>query len=267
MGKVIGLLSWFDESPTRLAATVASFARVCEHVVALDGRYALYPDDRVRSGVAEYEAITDAAHAAGIGLTIQSATEPWMDEMAKRTALFRLGSAIATRWEDWFLILDADEVLAETPSKGWLEAQLEHAREEGCDVATATLWEKADPAETPEREVMSNRFPIEHNYATPQCRFWRALEDLRVVGYHYNYLGTAEDGSTRELWGSDAHVRERAGWSDTLRHHVTIENRNRMRPKVRDATRQRYYDRRTQTNAERLAPLTELEEAHHGAHV
>jgi hypothetical protein len=41
---VVGLISWWDESPTWLAASITSLGRFCDHVVALDGRYALYPD-------------------------------------------------------------------------------------------------------------------------------------------------------------------------------------------------------------------------------
>lgn len=259
MTRVIGLLSWFDESPARLMACVASMARFCDHVVALDGRYEQYPDDRVRSGTAEYEAIIDAANAAGLGVTLAGATRPWRDEMEKRTHLFRLGSLEATAFEDWFFILDADEVVAESVQREGVLAQLDEVRERGLSCARVTLWEKSDPAADEGREAASARFPIDHRYEVAQGRFWRVLRDMRVVGYHYNYVGEDEHGDTLELWGRDGAVTNRPDHDDALRFLVTIENRNRMRSKIRDATRAAYYSARDTSQAEAVKPLHEYD--------
>ena len=83
--RIIGLVSWWDESPTWLAATVASMSRFCDHIVALDGRYALYPDQRLQSGTAELYAIIETARAAGVGITLHTAPRTYADEMEKRT--------------------------------------------------------------------------------------------------------------------------------------------------------------------------------------
>jgi hypothetical protein len=260
MTRIVGLLSWFDESPTRLAACITGMARVCDHIVALDGRYELYHDPRNRSSTAEYDAILQAAHAAGVSITVQGSMEPWRDEMHKRTHLFRLGALACDEFTDWMFVCDADEVVAEAPPREHVCQALDEARIAGFDSAAAMLWEKADPAEHPERERASARFPIEYRYETPQRRFWRNLRNLRVVGYHYNYVGEREDGRTVELWGSSETVKERAPMSQALVELVTIENRNRMRAQVRNQSREAYYALRDKTQAEPLRVLHEYDE-------
>jgi hypothetical protein len=258
MTRIIGLLSWFDESPARLAACVASMGRFCDHVVALDGRYAQYPDARNRSGTAEYAAIIDAAHAAGVGITVCDGGV-YADEMEKRTHLFQIGATHATTFQDWFFVLDADEMVAEAIHREGVHLVLDRIAAEGCDVAPVTFWEKADPAANEQVEAASRDIALEYRYETPSPRFWRVLRDMRVVGYHYNYIGENEAGSTVELWGNDRTVVKRADWSQELMPLVTIENRNRMRAKVRDQSRQAYYDVRDASGIEAEKPLAVYE--------
>jgi hypothetical protein len=262
MTRVIGLLSWWDESEAWLTSTITSMGRICEHLIAVDGRYALYPGERTQGATSEGYAIQDAARAAGMGLTLYTAPRTWRDEMDKRTHLFRLGMLEARAFEDWFFILDGDEVLIESPDRAAIRVMLDAARADGSDVVTATLWEKTDPAADEQREQLSRNMPVAYTYETPTPRFWRALRDLRVEGYHFNYLGENEDGDTVEMWGSDTVVDTRARWTrgDSL---VVIENRNRLRGQVRDAARQQYYRDRDDTGLETIAPLERLKEAQH----
>lgn len=262
MTRIIGLLSWWEESEAWLAATIASMGRVCDHVIAVDGRYALYPGERVQSASSEGYSIQDAARAAGMGLTLYTAPRTWRDEMDKRTHLFRLGMLEAREFEDWFFILDGDEVLIESPSREQVREGLDTARVDGNDVATGLLWEKTDPAADAQREALSNNLPVAYTYETATPRFWRALRNLRVEGYHYNYLGENEAGATVEMWGCDEVVADRAGWWFTG-GAVVIENRNRLRAKLRDAARQQYYLDRNETGLETIAPLARLKEKQH----
>jgi hypothetical protein len=80
---------------------------------------------------------------------------------------------------------------------------------------------------------------------------------MRVVGYHFNYVGERPDGTTAELWGMDGKV-DRADWS-SLCGRVIIENRNQLRGMQRDADRQQYYKDRDDIGLETIAPLVELE--------
>lgn len=262
MTRIIGLLSWWEESEAWLSATVASMGRVCDHIVAVDGRYALYPGDRVQSASSEGYAIQDAARAAGMGLTLYTHPRTFRDEMEKRTHLFRLGMLEAQEFEDWFFILDGDEVLIESPDRDAMRHILDAARHDGKDVATGKLWEKTDPAADPQREDLSRKMPVAYTYETATPRFWRALRDLRVEGYHYNYVGENEHGETVEMWGCDEVVSSRAGWCFTG-NDVVIENRNRLRAQLRDADRQQYYRDRDDTGLETIAPLERLKEMQH----
>lgn len=260
--RVIGLVSWWDESPTWLAASVASLGRFCDHVVALDGRYAMYPDQRLQSSTAELMSIVEAARAVGVGVTIHTAPRTFEDEMQKRSYLFKLGALEAETHEDFFFILDGDEVVIEAPPKADL---LERLASTSADVVTATLFERTDPHSNPQRTDLSMKLPLEWRYECATPRFWRAIENLRVVGYHYNYIGEDRSGETVEMWGHDGLV-ERAEWS-SMCGQVIIENRNRMRGKQRDADRETYYQDRDNSGLETIAPLAELErkEAQHAA--
>ncbi len=94
--RLIGILSWYDERPDWLAATVASLAKAqVSHLVAVDGRYALYPDSRPSSPGVQHDAIVETCRGAGMGLTMHIPTEPWAgNEVAKRTFCFELAETV-----------------------------------------------------------------------------------------------------------------------------------------------------------------------------
>jgi hypothetical protein len=257
--RIIGIISWWDESPTWLAASIASMGRFCDHVVALDGRYALYPDRRMQSGSAEHYAIIDAARAAGVGLTLHTAPRAFDDEMQKRTHLFRLALLEAEPMRDWMFVLDGDEVVVESPDKLHVHDLLASARERDERVLTATLWEKADPHQDSWRTELGMKLETDWRFECASPRFFLAHHDMRVEGYHYNYVGEDDTGNTAELWGQDGVVRERVAWG-SLCGRVVLENRNRLRALARDRDRQDYYEMRDKTGLETIAPLAQ--EAH-----
>jgi hypothetical protein len=228
--------------------------RFCDHIVALDGRYALYPDQRLQSGTAEVYAIIETARAAGVGITLHTAPRTYADEMEKRTHLFRLGALEARTETDWYFILDGDEVAIETPPVDDLHAFLVHT---DADVVTATLFERTDPHQDTWRTDLGTKLQTEWRYECQTPRFWRAHDNMRVVGYHFNYVGERPDGTTVELWGMDGKV-NRADWS-SMCGRVIIENRNQLRGMQRDADRMQYYKDRDDTGLETIASLVELE--------
>jgi hypothetical protein len=239
MMKVIGLLSWFDESPTWLAATVASFGRICDHVVAVDGRYSMYEDDRTSSTTEQHEAIVETCRGTGLGLTLDVARRPYATEMEKRTHLFQLASIHAETFRDWFFILDGDEVLIEAPGRKHVHSVLKTLTERKQSVATAQLFEVVDPHADARRDEISRKVETDLHYSTTTPRFWRALADMRVTGYHYHYSGIAEHGDREVLWGS-ASSEDLVPW-----HHfgedVLIENRCLKRAITRKKKRDEYY--------------------------
>lgn len=269
MTRVIGILSWFDESPTWLAATIASMARVCDHIVAVDGRYAHYEDRRLRSGAEQHDAIVETARGCGIGLTLHSGNHVWNTEMAKRTHCFRLASLEAEPFRDWLFILDGDEVLVESPS--WIRDQLGHLADEGINVVGVDLHEVVDPHDNPEKSELGRRLELDYEYCTTSPRFWRVLDDMRVDGQHFHYTGIDEHGQRVVLWGQQRTTDDGAPeggmvwnilderwdrltpWADWS-GHVRIENRCLLRDRKRFLKRQEYYQTRDACGIESSQP-------------
>lgn len=258
MTRIIGVISWFDESPTWLASTIASMAKVCDHVVAVDGRYALYDDHRVVSEMVQHDAIVHTARGAGIGCTLVVPTDPWRDEMHKRTACFQHAQLVADEFTDWVFVVDGDEVLIETPSKADVLAILDDAAACGDWTGAVTLRDVADPHENPERTRMGMKLPVAYAIESTIPRLFRVGRNMRVSGYHYNYVGENEDGSTIEYWGHDTTVNARTSWTIDTKL-MTLEHRQAQRNVLRTRVRQRYYEDRDATQLEHIAPLHTIE--------
>lgn len=246
--KVIALLSWFSESVSWLAATTASVARFCDHIVAVDGAYALYPEARARSGAEQAQVIMETADGAGIGSTIHRPQHVWADnEVEKRTFLFAAGALVAKSYRDWFLVLDADDVITDVPFdlRERLEATEQH-------VAGVTLWWRDDP------NMAENYAKINRRHELPRvCEqryhrgLFRALPGLRVEGAHMVNVGE-DNGRTVYLRGLDGHheLEPMADFTD-----LRIEHRTLLRDLTRAKQQQHYYSQRDQSGAENLAEL------------
>lgn len=216
--RVIGLLSWYEEPVSWLAECVASAARLCDHLVAVDGPYALFPGAvrKPASGSEQAEVIAHTAAGAGVGCTIHAPRVPWWgNEVGKRNWMFQAGSLIAEPG-DWFLRVDADEVLTQVPSdtRTLLAAT-------SRDVAEVTMWERGDGQDS--------QFPIRV--------LFRALPGIRIQQAHYVVTAPSEDG-TRVLCGNDAvHNSELAEalWD------VRLEHRTQQRSAMRRAQKDDYY--------------------------
>ena len=260
--RIVGLLSWWDESPAWLAACVASMGRLCDHVVALDGRYALYEDYRVQSPVEQANAIMDSARHSGMGVTVHSAPRVWATEMEKRSHLFRLGSVEADTFKDWFFVLDADERVAHC------DAGAVRERLSGMDehVGAMTWTENADPHADDARSQLSQRMPMEYRYRSITPRLFRALEDMRVSERHYYYTGEDERGMRVALWGQqhtledgtvvvlgdDHDIAEPnlSPWVEFQDSDLMLENLCLQRERIRVDRRQAYYEARDASGIE-----------------
>lgn len=103
-----------------------------DHVIALDGAYALYPNGTASSHPNQHAAITLACRSLGLGLTLSTPAHVWAGgECEKRTALFALGWAVAQAG-DWFVIQDADMVACKWPAD--LKAQLQDTDNDAAEV-------------------------------------------------------------------------------------------------------------------------------------
>ena len=242
--KIIGALSWYDESPSWLAACVASIAPHIDHLVAVDGAYAHYPDARAVSDRLQAETIVATCEAAGIGCTLHRPSTYWVGgEVEKRSALFRFCQAHRDGFDDWYWVIDADCVVSACPPD--LRDRLA-ATDANC--VQVMLWER--------RDWLGDHPEVAQTMVLPTAgeqtmrMLFRALKDLQVVGTHYTYGGWDADGEWRYVWGSRVLQPDDP---DTF-HEVKVEHRSIWRDKYRRDNAQAYYNVRDELGLERVLP-------------
>lgn len=180
---LIGLLSWFDEPVDTLLACLAGLAEAgTDHVVAVDGRYALYAADHDVSSPNEYAAILLACKQLGMRCTIHEPAGPWMGgETEKRTALFALGLTFA-KPGDWFWVQDADQVVVEWPED--FKQRLEVSEHDVAEVTILdTVAQRARQKDWPERFAMRALFRAQPITVGPLHCMYRAQDDTLLWGY------------------------------------------------------------------------------------
>ena len=214
---MVALLNWYEEPASWLAECVASAARLCDHIIAVDGAYAAFPGalQKPFSGSEQADTIFHTATGAGIGCTIHTPREPWWGgEVQKRDFMFRLGETFATA-DDWFLRIDADETLTTVPH----DAKRRLAESE-FDVADVTIWE---------RDTSDYRSPF-------RCLF-RALPGIRIEQAHY--LVTVPDGQGgRRILNGDGVVHKNEP-AEPLQD-MELEHRTRNRSAGRQELKREY---------------------------
>lgn len=244
--KLIGLLSWFDEPAEALTRCLVGLARVgVDHVVALDGRYALYPSDRDVSHPNEYAAILLACRELGMGATIHQPNGPWEGgEVEKRSALFGLGWQVAGEG-DWFWVQDADQWTVQAPTD--LRERLAATDLDAAEVDMHDMEaERAQQLSWPPHFAMRSLF---------------RAQPLRVESNHVNYV--TADG--RHLWGRDGDGRVENALD--LTGCVRVEHHPNSRGGERLAAKLAYYMERDVSGCERGGceqcdePATSLEPA------
>jgi hypothetical protein len=242
--RIIALLSFYDESASWLSACITSMVPHVDHVVAVDGAYALYPDAKPQSRVDQPEALVQTCHAAGIGLTLHRPQHVWFgNEIEKRNYLFRAAELVAEPDVDWYLVIDADCIIEKAPHD--LRQTLADTE---LDNATVAVWERGDPYQNSERikHESTVAMPADSHY-TIRALF-RAVPGLHVAGAHYRYK--TPDG--RLLWG---HPLE--GLEPTLELAgglFEIEHRTHYRSMQRHKDSWTYYGRREKAGIEASIP-------------
>lgn len=213
--KIIGLLCWYEEPASWLAECVASAAKLCDHIIAVDGPYAAFPGAlrRPASGSEQADTIARTAAGAGIGATVHVPRVPWWGgEVEKRDWMFKAAGLITTD-EDWLFVIDADEALTTVPpdTRQLLEKT-------DLDVAELRIWSR-DGSETMDR------------------RFLRSLPGLSVDGAHYIWSAPTPTGRTVLRGNQSLHDLAPAEplWD------VRLEHRHRERPAARQQAKQDYY--------------------------
>lgn len=236
--KIVALLCFYDENPAWLAATVASCARFCDHIVASDGGYFLFPEARSHSGIAAHEAIVETAYASGIGCTLHSPPDVWYgNEVEKRNHLVQTALTM-TEPTDWLFRIDADEVVTDVPYD--VRERLDAT---DLNVAGVTLWWRSTLAGSgaPDEVVRA----VDAEGSQQQMRFLlRALPGLRVEGAHNFYV--TDD---KVLYGrADMHDQEPL---EDL-HDLRVEHRHHERLLGRNQRADEFNRRRDSLGIERV---------------
>lgn len=239
--RICALLSFYDESPLWLTATVASLAGIAGRVVAVDGAYSLYPQARASSPVEQHQALVETAAACRIPLTLHVPTNPWQgNEVEKRNATVQLARAAGCRDGWWLMVVDADMVVIRA------SGGLHHAlAKTDCDVAEVAVTHRDDPHQNPVIEQAASTGMWQTRSEQPYRLLYRSTDSLRYEGSHY--IVRNDSGF---LWGNQA--------QDTLPAcDVTMElefdHRSRLRDLERRTQQKAYYRVRDAVGAETLA--------------
>lgn len=236
--KLIAILCWYDESPSWLAATISSLVSHCEidHLVAVDGAYALLPGGRPFSGFEQHQVIDEICRASQVGLTLHAPREVWFgNEVEKRSFAFQLAEQLTDGEDDWYFVIDADEVV--THAFGLHEA----LEKTDCNVGVLSLYERFDPHASEGASRVAHKVELPREAFCPSQRFFRALRRLHVAENHYTYLA----GNGRMLWRGDPQT------EPGVQVHVEMEHRTQLRDIARRQQQQAYYQRRDELGLER----------------
>lgn len=235
--RIVGLLSWYQESPAMLATAVTTAAPFLDHLVAVDGAYSFFPDAQGQSPLEQATTIRDAALAHNLGLTLHQPREPWREnEVEKRSFMFHLAESV-TEPTDWYYIIDADEQVTHVHSdpRELLEAT-------DLDAGEVTYWWHR-PHTTPEDRPFAT--PLREQQGL--IKFFRAVRGLHCHTAHHRYR--APDG--RYLWNPGG--RESVEPVD-LRDVIRVQHRNQERDLWRQQEAQTYYTRRDTYRIEATLP-------------
>lgn len=241
--RIHALLSFYDESPSFLAACVSSIAPLVDHVIAVDGAYALFPNSLPRSDRLQIETIQSICDATGTACTIHQPADIWYgNEVEKRNQMFKIANAFAEPFTDWYWVIDADCVVTDTPSD--LRHTLQHCDEWSVDVA---LWERRDYLGDVPDAARAITLPTHSAY--PLTCMFRVLKDMQVVGTHYVYGGFRPDSEWVYAWAPHFMNPQPSMKIPDIR----VEHRSIYRDKYRRELAQSYYKTRDTLGIEKVA--------------
>jgi hypothetical protein len=228
--RILGLLSFYDEPVADLAACITSLHEAgVDHLIAVDGAYALYPDGKPASDPNQHAAIHLACRHLGLGCTLHVPQRVWQgNEVAKRTFLFQLAWTIADPG-DWFWVMDADQAVTRTPDD--LKDRLARTKHEVAEVEFLDVVAlRANQPDWPARFTVRNLF---------------RAQPIRLVNNHITYM--TDDGRT--LWGYDGQgaLEPHLDLTDA----VEVEHRPDRRPLERQQAKLTYYATRDRELVER----------------
>lgn len=242
MTRIVGLLNWYEEPVEWLVECVASAARLCDHLIAVDGAYAAFPGAlrKPASGSEQADAIFHTAAGAGIGCTIHVPREPWWGgEVQKRDFMLRLGETFTTA-EDWYLRIDADEIITSVPSDS-----KDRLSESEHHVAEVLIWERETS------QASNDLVDFSEGRGTPFRCLFRALPGISIEQAHYLVTAPTESGIKVLNGDGVVHKSEPA----EQMHDISLEHRTQQRPLGRKRLKQDYSNTVLDLDLEHLYPF------------
>lgn len=237
--RLFALVNWYDEPVENIASCLLGLQRAgVDHVVAVDGAYALYPNPQHSSHPNQHAALDMGCLALEMGLTLHVPTKPWDGgEVEKRTFLFSLAWAVSQDPTDWFFVMDVDQEVKEVPAD--FRARLEEASNMKLDVAETNFLDTV---------ALRAKQPDWHPYFTVRNLF--RAQPIHLEVNHCTYV--TEDG--RYLWGGpvtyttnkQAVLESAADFTDVL-----VEHHPDRRPNDRQLSKMQYYAIRDESRVER----------------
>lgn len=239
---IAALLSFYDESPLWLTATVASLAGVVDRIVACDGAYSLYPQARASSPVEQHQALVETAAACRIPLTLHVPTDPWQgNEVEKRNATVQLARAAGCNDGWWLMVVDADMVVIR--ASGGLHHALAKTTH---DVAEVCVTHRDDPHQNEQVAQAARTGMWQTRSEQPYRLLYRSTDSLRYEGSHY--IVRNDSGF---LWGNTS-TQDMLPAADVTME-LEFDHRSRLRDMERRTQQEAYYRLRDATGAETLA--------------
>jgi hypothetical protein len=239
--KLFALLSWFDEDSGWLADVVRGLALInVDHLLAVDGAYALFPGARAQSPQENHDAIRQTARECGLGLSLTALCKPWRSEVEKRSFMFSRAERMATPNVDWYMVVDADTIVTKCPFS--LKRALSHTDKDAAEAMfreTALLLSLERVAGQEIEHIPADK-KVKRTF--PRRMFFRAIPGLRCWVNHYTY--GCPDG--RVLWGDT-----RAPLVPALKlHNLEVEHRTAERTGERRRLALDYYRERDEKRIE-----------------
>jgi len=115
--RVVGAVSFYNETEGNLLARcLAALRPLVDHLVCIDGAYTDFPLHN--NSAASTDGSLDVARSRADVLIQSPASGPWSSEVLKRNVYLGCGQP-----GDWFLVVDADEIVEGTIDRAMLETR------------------------------------------------------------------------------------------------------------------------------------------------
>lgn len=239
---IIAQVCWFDEPPESLTRLIDSLSPLVDVAVFLDGAYKNFPHTDPVSDDEQYVAIVRACVRNNI-IPVVPPGQLWQSQVHKRSAMFAHVQSVALLYEDYTLIIDADEYLMPNYNATRIRHLLTKQRPDVALVALNTPPPaRPSVAKTRLQGIHAPRNSTNiHGRGIP--RIMRVINGVTVgPKFHGSYVGTREDGSRvclKDRQDAFKHLKAKPKILD-LKYSLEIRNETWRRDAKRIVAKDKY---------------------------